>query len=240
LCKPARSGGGHGITFWAGDKPAGKGFLLQEYIEGQPGSASFVANGRESVILGLTEQLIGCPEFGAGEFRYCGNILPLAQETRQTALTQVEHIVSQLTREFGLVGVNGLDFVLKDGQVYPLEVNPRYSASMELIEQAYGLSIFDLHVRAIAQGELPDFDLTQGWQADTRFYGKTILYAEKDGQAPDTRVWPEREIRDVPFPGESLTQGTPICTVLASAATRDSCFADLAAQTQLLRGEIYG
>jgi predicted ATP-grasp superfamily ATP-dependent carboligase len=240
LRKPVRSGGGHSISFWAGDEPAGKEFLLQEYIEGQPCSASFVANGRESLVLGLTEQLIGRTEFGAGEFRYCGNILPLAPETRQTTLTQVQHIVSQLTQEFGLVGVNGLDFVLKDDQVYPLEVNPRYSASMELIKLAYGLSIFDLHVQAIVQGELPDFDLTQSWQANVRFYGKTILYAEKDGQAPDTRVWPERGIRDVPFPGESLMQGAPICTVLASAVTRDSCFADLVTQAQVLRGEIYG
>jgi predicted ATP-grasp superfamily ATP-dependent carboligase len=126
---------------------------------------------------------------------------------------------------------------------------------MELIERAYGLSIFDLHVRAITQGELPDFDLAtagmetrptapQAWGEGPgvrgeRFYGKAIVYAEKDGQAPDTTGWPERGVRDVPFPGEQLTRGGPICTVLASAPTRDACFASLVAQAQALTGDIY-
>ena len=241
LRKPIRSGGGHGIAVWPADQPVGKGFLLQEHIEGQPCSASFVANGRECVVLGMTEQLVGLAEFGASAFHYCGNILPLAaEETRQTTLTQVRHITHGLTREFGLVGVNGLDFLLKDGQVYPLEVNPRYSASMELIELAYGLSVFDLHVRAIMQQVLPDFDLARaGWKTGPRFYGKTILYAEREGRAPNTQDWSERGIRDVPFPGEDLTGGGPICTILVSAPTRDNCFAMLVAQAKTLKGEIY-
>jgi predicted ATP-grasp superfamily ATP-dependent carboligase len=241
LRKPIRSGGGHGIAFWPADQPVGKGFLLQEYLEGQPCSASFVANGRECVILGMTEQLVGLAEFGASAFRYCGNILPLAEEeTRQTTLTQVRHITCGLTQEFGLVGVNGLDFLLKDGQVYPLEVNPRYSASMELIEQAYGLPIFDLHVRAITQQVLPDFDLASAaWKTEPRFYGKAILYAEREGRAPNTQDWSKRGIRDVPFPGEDLTRGGPVCTVLAPASTRDDCFAKLVAQVKTLKGEIY-
>lgn len=274
LRKPVRSGGGHRIAFWPLSRRPGKGFLLQEYIQGTACSASFVANGRECVVLGLTEQLIGRREFGARGFHYCGNILPLAlppqpSPTRgegEDLLAQVRQIATGLTREFGLVGVNGLDFVLNDGQVVPLEVNPRYSASMELIEWAYGLSIFDLHVRAIMQGDLPEFDLAtaaltpaplsqtglgllkpgfsrptggRGAGGGGRFYGKAILYAERDGRAPDTEDWPERGIRDVPFPGESLTQGKPVCTVLASEPTRDACFASLVAQAQALTGEIY-
>ncbi|MBI5955823.1 MAG: ATP-grasp domain-containing protein, partial [Chloroflexi bacterium] len=194
LRKPVRSGGGHSISFWPEDQPPGKGFILQEYVRGTACSASFVADGRECVVLGLTEQLIGRPEFSARGFRYCGNILPLIVEDeagQTTLLAQVRQIAGSLTREFGLVGVNGLDFVLNDGQVYPLEVNPRYSASMELVERAYGLSIFDLHVRAVIQGELLDFDLAPRL-ASARFHGKAILYAERDGWAPDTRGWPER------------------------------------------------
>jgi len=49
----------------------------------------------------------------------------------------------------------------------------------------------------------------------------------------------ERGIRDVPFPGEALRQGGPICTVLASAPTREACFASLVAQAKTLIGEIY-
>jgi predicted ATP-grasp superfamily ATP-dependent carboligase len=244
LRKPVRSGGGHDVTFWPADRPAGAGFMLQEYIPGQSCSISFVANGRACVVLGLTEQLIGRPEFGAAEFRYCGNILPLAQTVAglksqvSGLLVQLQQIATALTREFGLVGVNGVDFVLSDdGQVYPLEVNPRYSASMELIEWAYGLSIFDLHVRAIVQGELPEFDLTPRL-ADGPFFGKAILYAEQDGVAPDTRDWPARCIRDVPWPDETLTAGGPICTVLATGLTRADCYAGLTTQAEWVKDRV--
>ena len=238
LRKPIRSGGGHRITFWPPARKPGRGYLLQEYIPGLAGSAAFVANGRECVVLGATEQLIGTPEFGAQGFHYCGNILPLSPprgEGGEEVLAQVRHISAALTREFGLVGVNGFDFVLHEERVIPVEVNPRYSASMELMEWACGLSIFDLHVRAITRGELPDVEPG----APQGFYGKAIVYAGEAGRAPDTTGWLERGIRDVPFPGEALRQGGPICTVLASAPTREACFASLVAQAKTLIGEIY-
>ncbi len=237
LRKPIRSGGGHDISDWEKDRPGGAMFMLQEHVSGISASATFVSNGKECVVLGLTGQIIGRPEFGASGFRYCGNILPLTAG-QGAALAQVQDIATRLTREFKLVGVNGLDFILKDDQVFPVEVNPRYSASMELIERAYGLSIFDLHVKSVLQGTLPDFDLA-GKLADQGFFGKAIVYAEQDGAAPDTRGWPARDIRDVPFPGETLSAGDPVCTVLASGLTQAECFAGLAAQAETIKGEIY-
>jgi predicted ATP-grasp superfamily ATP-dependent carboligase len=237
LRKPIQSGGGHDIGFWERDRSVGTAFVLQEQLPGISASASFVANGKECVVLGLTEQLIGRPEFGARDFRYCGNILPLTA-VPGAVLTQVRDIATRLTREFKLVGVNGLDFMLQEGQVFFLEVNPRYSASMELIERAYGLSIFDLHVQSIQHGVLPDFDVAARW-ADTGFYGKAILYAEQDGIAPDTRGWPARDIRDVPFSGEALSAGDPVCTVLVSGLAQAECFAGLVAQADVIKGEIY-
>jgi predicted ATP-grasp superfamily ATP-dependent carboligase len=237
LRKPIHSGGGHDISFWDKVRPIGTRFMLQEHILGMSASAAFVSNGRECSVLGLTEQIIGRSEFGARGFRYCGNILPLGIG-QNTVLAQVRDIATRLTREFKLVGVNGLDFILNDGQVYLVEVNPRYSASMELIERAYGLSIFDLHVQSIQQGALPDFDLA-GQPANQGFFGKAIVYAEQDGTAPDTRDWPARDIRDVPFPGETLSAGDPVCTVLASGFTQAECFAGLVAQAEAIKGEIY-
>jgi len=244
LRKPIKSGGGHGIAFAQPGRSAKRGFMLQEFIPGLSCSASFVANQQEAVVIGITEQLVGRSEYGADGFRYCGNILPLeiAQNRDDTAniLEQVQLIASLITREFQLVGVNGFDFVLADGQVWLTEVNPRYSASMELIEKAYGLSIFDLHVQAITQGRLPDFDLDRRLrQIEKRSYGKAILYAEKDGQAPDTRNWVQSEICDVPFPGENLVAGKPICTILAAGESNADCLAHLIYKAKAIKGEIY-
>ena len=243
LRKPVHSGGGHGITFTPDLRPA-RGYLLQEYIPGISCSASFVANRREAVVIGLTEQLVGRTEFGANGFRYCGNILPLETafvlEDDADILEQVQRIASLMTREFELIGVNGFDFILADGQVYLTEVNPRYSASMELIEKAYGLSIFDLHVQAVTQGRLPEFDLElRMHQVEQCSFGKAILYAEKDGQAPDTQDWVQSGIHDVPFPDEELTAGKPVCTLLAAGESRDDCFTRLVNRAKEIKGEIY-
>lgn len=242
LRKPIHGGGGHGVTFWRDGSEAGHGFMLQEYVSGVACSASFVANGRDCVVVGLTEQLIGRPEFGASGFRYCGNLLPLdgvrSPGVGRSILRQVQRMAELLTREFGLVGANGIDFVLSDGKVCLLEVNPRYSASMELVERAYGLPMFDLHVRAVLDGELPEFDLSARL-AEGPFHAKTILFAKRDIVAPDTSRWLEDDIRDVPLPGEGLVQGAPICTVLAHEPTREACFAALVARVEALKGEIY-
>jgi predicted ATP-grasp superfamily ATP-dependent carboligase len=244
LNKPIRSGGGHRVRFaQAGGSPK-RGFVLQEFIPGLPCSASFVANGWQAVVLGLSEQLVGLPEFGSQGFHYCGNLTPLAasEDPQQgpAILAQVQQIASLLTRTFGLVGVNGFDFILKDGRVFLTEVNPRYSASMELIEKAYSMPVFDLHVRAITHGTLPEFDLASVMRADTpRFYGKAILYAEREILTPNTNRWLHTRVRDIPRPGERISSGKPVCTLLAEASTRDACFSRLASSVEAIKGEIY-
>lgn len=146
--------------------------------------------------------------------------------------------MTALTREFGLVGLNGLDFILLEDQVWPIEINPRYTASMELIELATGLSVFDWHVRSIREGKLPPIDADER-RGNPTYYGKTILYAERPCRAPDTTGWAERGIRDIPFPGEEITRGSPICTLLATGTTASACHASLVDKAEQLKGELY-
>ena len=107
-----------------------------------------------------------------------------------------------------------------------LEVNPRYCASMELVERASGASLFGLH-RAACRGELlPSAALGPG------VWGKAIVYATRTVAAPDTTAWLDEGVRDVPHPGEVIRAGHPICTVLASGSTRARCRAALDGETR--------
>ncbi len=243
LLKPVLSGGGHGVSFarGAGEEPD-RTRILQEYIPGKACSASFVADGRESVVIGITEQLIGTRCFGASGFRYCGNILPLQDLLDPAAgaaiLEKVRRLASILTRTYGLTGVNGVDFILHEGEVVATEVNPRYSASMELIERAHALSVFDLHAAAATKSRLPrvipDLLRAEG------FFAKAILFAEMNAVAPDTKGWLDRNVRDVPAGGEKLQEGSPVCTVLSRGATREAALAGLMREAERLKEEIYG
>lgn len=241
LCKVAKSGGGHRITSWKGEAPAG-GQYLQEYIDGIPCSASFVANGKDCRLIGISEQLIGENRLGAHGFSWCGNIFPLSlpPEVLHPLMDMIRAAAEMLTRSFNLKGLNGFDFVLYTHKSsftpYLLEVNPRYTASMELIERAVGLNLFQAHVRSFG-GELPSFSLA-GNLSGLPFYAKGIVYAEKDALIPDTFGWKAKGRRDIPFPGERILKRHPICTVFARGENRGECWRRLLQEADAVRKEI--
>ena len=236
LRKPLRGGGGTGVAPWTPGEPLGFGEVAQERIEGTLASVAFAADGRRAVVLGLSLQLAGDPAFGATGFDYTGSLLaPIAALGGAAVVDRARDLADAVTRAFGLRGVNGIDFILRDGELHVLEVNPRYTASMELIERAHGVSIFDVHVRACG-GELPVLDPAPSL---VETFGKAILYARRDVTVGDTRGWLERDdVRDVPFPGESIAEGVPVCTVFARGPDPAACHARLIAKALALEEEI--
>jgi predicted ATP-grasp superfamily ATP-dependent carboligase len=229
LLKTRRSGGGHGTSPWlSGTVP--RSAYLQSRIAGLPGSITFVADGRHAVPLGISRQLVGDPTFGSRGFRYCGSLLtapgrPLFARPDEIS-TVARALAEAVTEEFGLIGLNGLDFIARDGVPYPIEVNPRYSASMELVERTSDVSLFDLHRRACA-GTLPAEP-----RGGRSVAGKAIVFARRNVTLGDTRDWSSRGIADVPHPGEAITHGRPICTVFADGRTADECLARLGAEAR--------
>lgn len=241
LVKPVNGGGGHHIDPWDG-RLLSDSSILQAYVEGTSFSAAFVANGRQGVVLGLTGQLNGLSELGVDGYNWCGNILPLtlAAGQKKTLLREIEGLVDDLTEHFELKGVGGIDFILAedgDGQLSPflLEVNPRYTGSMELIEWAYGLNIYSLH-RDACDGQLPEFTLSE--QDEDGYYAKGIVFARQDVVIKNTANWLNAGRRDIPFAGDRIKQGHPVCTIFAQADTGNDCLANLFANADKLRLEV--
>ena len=228
LLKPRRSGGGHRVRAWNDSNAAPSGhYYLQEWIDGTPGSIVFVAAGGRVVPIGISRQLVGDAAFGADGYRYCGNILTARGDEFDAVVDAAVAVAEAVAEAFQLVGVNGIDFIARDGVPYPIEVNPRWSASMELVERAYGISVFATHAAACASGMLPDFDLRAARQ-NAAVWGKAIVFTRERVTAPDTRPWLEdRELRDVPHPGESMATRQPVCTVLAEAGDAARCYETL-------------
>jgi predicted ATP-grasp superfamily ATP-dependent carboligase len=179
----------------------------------------FAADGRSAVTLGISRQLVADARFGARGFRYCGSLFGPALFPRQAQLLErAALLASAVTEEFGLMGLNGVDFIARNGVPFPIEVNPRYSASMELIERANGTSMFEVHVRA-CHGILPR---PHACGAGTE--GKAVVFARRDVTMGDTRHWLQRGwLGDVPTAGEKIRRGRPICTVFAHAADPAAC-----------------
>ncbi|HEY0776760.1 MAG TPA: ATP-grasp domain-containing protein, partial [Gemmatirosa sp.] len=231
LVKPRASGGGRGVRPWRRGTRVPHGCDLQARIDGVPGSAVFVADGRRAVLLGVSRQLVGEAAFGARGFRYCGSILAGAgdgQFTGDEALIDAAACLADVATEaLGLIGVNGIDFVAVDGVPHAIEVNPRYTASMELVERAYGISVFGAHARACTARELPAFDVRAA-RRGAGATGKAVLFASHPSRVGDTRAWlGDASVRDVPHPGEVIPAGGPVCTVFAEAGDAAACHAAL-------------
>ena len=198
-------------------------FYLQEFVEGPPGSVNFVAAGGRGVVLGITRQLVGDAAFGSSGFRYCGNILLKPQDVVPDATALVDAVAA----EFSLAGVGSIDVIASAHGLQPVEVNPRWSASMELVERARGISMFALHADACAKGTLPEFDVSAPSEQGVA-HGKAIVFAREDLVVGDTRAWlDDPTVRDVPREGDEIAAGQPICTVLATGSGYDSCYAKL-------------
>ena len=231
LRKPARGGGGSGVVDWRPGQPVGAGDLVQERIDGLLASMAFVADGRRARVLGFARGLAGDPALGGRGYRYCGSLYPLRLEARLAG--RLEALAQAATRAFELVGVNGLDFVVRDGEAFVLELNPRYTASMELVERGCGTSVFELH-RAACQGALPGPEPAPPREV----LGKGVLWARRDLVVGDTRGWLARDdVRDVPAPGQRIRRGHPVCSLFARGGDAAACHAALAAAAAALEEE---
>jgi len=245
LAKPFASGGGHGITRWQRGDTLRRTHFLQQHIRGQPGSLVFVADGTHAVPFAFSRQLVGEPEFGASGFGYCGSILvPAKSATFRNGRALFETAVAiahTLTRELRLVGVNGIDFIARNGTPFVTEVNPRYTASMELAERAFGFSVFGAHVGG-CQAVSPCFDLESARRDSAApVFGKAVVFAKRTVVVGDTRAWlDDPTVRDVPHPGERIPRGSPVCTIFARGASEAACRAALVRRAGKLYQEIGG
>jgi predicted ATP-grasp superfamily ATP-dependent carboligase len=236
MLNPVRSGGGQGVRAWR-DGRVPRSHYVQTFVEGWPGSVVFVAARGQAVVLGVTRQLVGDPAFGATGYRYCGSLLCAPAVEDVGWLGQAHLLAKVAAGAFGLVGAGGVDFVAGQDVVHPIEVNPRWTASLELVERARGISVFGLHADACRRGVLPAVNSLGS--AGSHVYGKAIVFARHDVTAGDTRPWlRDDSVRDVPPPGTRIAAGQPVCTVFAAAADADACHAALVQRAQRVHGQL--
>ncbi len=248
LVKPLAGSGGAGIRNWTAreKRPAStKRFYIQEFIAGTPHAALYVADGRFARLLGVTRQLVGESWLHAGPFRYCGSIGPLPVEDRVCSI--LTSLGNTLASGCGLLGLFGVDFVLAGDTPYMVEVNPRYTASVEVHEYATGIATLQLHRSIFEDRRLPHVNL----QVPKEIVGKAILFAKHELTFPDAGPWSTTltrpkpidqrpEYADIPNPGEKIRKGQPILTLLASDKSVAGCLTALQSKAHELDRFLFG
>jgi len=222
LSKPIRSGGGIGIET-ASKATTSEGRYLQRFVDGVPASALFIASenkpSKRSLLLGATEQLIGESWLGAAGFTYCGNLGPL--ELGDEALRQVVLAGETVTGEFSLRGLFGLDFILSPNGPVFIELNPRYTGSVEVIERCCEFETIPQHVSACRGDALPASS-----PRASQVCAKAILFAEAPVElttAPQAGENGGLSLADIPSVGEKIAAGSPLLTILAMGEGLANC-----------------
>ncbi len=232
LVKKLASAGGAGIAFHTGRgaAPPRKRVYYQEYIDGEAAAAIYLGDGRRARLLGATRQLVGEPWLQAAPFHYCGSLGPLPlDKPLQQRLEVLGHI---LVEGSGLRGLFGVDFVLRDDVPWPVEINPRYCASIEVLEYAANFSALALH-RTVFDADVPapflPLPLSPVGQV-----GKAVLFAREALTFPADGPWqaalrqsdPAHDLpafADIPPAGQVIVQGAPILTLFARANSLSAC-----------------
>lgn len=218
-----------------------RGWYGQRCVEGLLLGAVFVGANGAARLLGVTRQI---KAVGAVRtpFIYGGSLGPVELDESQQGRWQA--LGNLLAAEFGLVGLFGVDAIDDGNRLWILEVNPRYTASIEVLERALGVQTIRWHADACRDGRVPTGAIDS--QPDC-FSGKAILYASHDIAVSDQMsLAMERanndpfhpSVADIPQPGVQISAGQPIATILAESTTISDVEERLQLQRQRWEREI--
>ena len=139
LLKDLSDSGGLGVSWYQcgmiqGNSQIARSAVVQQWVPGRLYGSSFLSNGREVAILGTCQgrftRIQDLP------FVYTGSRGPISVDALiREALLQV---AERLIRRTGFRGIFNLDWVkAKSERPYLIEVNPRWSGAVEILEMAW-------------------------------------------------------------------------------------------------------
>jgi uncharacterized protein len=225
LAKDAGGCGGWHITRAEPAAPAPRSpqRYLQREARGVSMSATYIANGRDAVLLGFNEQIVR--PLGALPWVYHGVLGPVP--VTEAVRSEVGAALRALTPTFALRGLGSLDFLLDGDRVLILELNPRPPASLALYRRVGSGGVLGAHLRACQHGELPA--LARSVSAPV--HGHQIVFAPRALRldAATLACWAAGVyLHDQPRAATRFACGEPVCSVSASGADADSVKTELA------------
>ncbi len=140
--------------------------LFKKYMPGSSVNVNAVVyearNEIRTAVAWPSVQLTGIPECCNFASSYCGNDYASTDGVDADLLEEVRKMTRRIGRwmaSSGYRGIFGMDFVLSEGQAYPIEINPRLQNSTSLLTELEALSpikkdpLIILHLAQLLSGE---------------------------------------------------------------------------------------
>lgn len=213
LSKDARAcGGWHVRPALTAVPGGGAGHYFQRRIEGVPMSVLFLADGHRWHIAGIARQTIR--PLGGHQYVHRGGVGPI--DLPAAALDALRAMVDSIVGGLGLVGLNGIDFILHEDGPLLIELNPRPTASVALFDDCVHGELLLAHA-AVCRGAALDALRFQPLRA---VRGSEVVFAPHAGRIDDeTADWLAGQgwCHDLPVAGTAHAWGDPVCSVSARA-----------------------
>lgn len=239
MLKPRHSAGGQGVLVWDEESAASQAAELtinrphffQERAQGEAVSAVFLSDKRGTSLIGVSRLLRANDPLS--HFGYGGMIGPVKLPSPIEG--QVARQGQVAGDSFALRGLWGMDFIQDGSEAWATEVNPRYTASVEIYEYAYGAALLSEHCDAFEPqdwGKMPQ-PLSN---PKLQIVGKIVVYAERDLIIPPWGDWMTKRdaflpelptLADWPSEGSRVPRGFPICSLLAAGKSENACRREL-------------
>ncbi len=242
LIKSTQGGGGIGITEWnPHDASFNDESILQNpnlYIQqnrsGEPIGVTMLSSEYGSVVVGVASSLGRSTQSFVPKYTYRGSMGPVALHEDQ--LARLQQFAAMVASETGFVGLWQADFLLDNSELTLLEINPRWSASMEILDATYDVRLVALHCQCSTRSitfegwsELENKFSKHVLMPSKKSMGKIIMYAKEtllvDEQQSDA-WWLDRwqegsnssrvHFADIPRTGTEIEAGHPILTCIAT------------------------
>ncbi|MDW7731295.1 MAG: ATP-grasp domain-containing protein [Methanolobus sp.] len=201
--------------------------IIQDYLLGTPASVSVISTEEEAYAIAVNEQLIGIPWLTKLPFAYCGNITPFITPYAD----QMKDMSEKLILELGLIGSNGVDFLItKDGPVI-IEVNARFQGSLDTVEMSTGWNIFEAHMQAF------DGAIRIKEPVNRQYASRAIIYGDRDKEITDNIQCKilEKHIADVPNTGDMIHMDEPLTSVLSTGHSREEVISEVKRSVMFIR-----
>lgn len=146
----------------AEDANPGQPVLVDKYLLGQEAEVDVISDGVDTLVPGIMEHVERAGVHSGDSMA----VYPPVSLSHEVQARMVE-IACRIARELGVKGLMNIQFVIQQGEVYVLEVNPRASRTVPYLSKIAGIPMVALATRTMMGAKLADLGYGSGlWCVD--------------------------------------------------------------------------
>ena len=161
--------------------------LVDKYLQGTEVEVDAICDGTDILIPGVMEHIERAGVHSGDSI----SVYP-AYTLSQNIIDTIEDYTRKLAMSLHVKGMINIQFIVCDGQVYVIEVNPRSSRTVPYISKVTGIPIVKLATKCIIGKTIKELGYTPGLQPNADYYAiKMPVFSFEKIRGAETSLGPE-------------------------------------------------